>query len=202
MSLVLRYGEKGTDTCKAIYAFDATGDSAITGGWSNGGNPSTANATSATFTLTGLVSGLTKTINVYPTLPFAEPNVLTPTTLVAIQNTDLGLSADQNIPSDVWSGTYTVVVNVSGTVTTYSDTHYFYNSCSHDCCLQKLRLKMETCGCGSEAISAMEMKAVSIKLRIRGIKTAIKPNCNNIAGAIAMVKKLNSICKSENCNCF
>jgi len=194
--LVIKYGTTNSNTCKALNLSDLTGSynaSTNKGGYGTP-NQAVGDFNAATFTIEG--GGINATVNLYNTLPTASSSILFP-----ITNVDLGLAANEPIPSAIYLGTYEL--NETATDDKFTDSHYFFASCLAYCCLDTFISQLNgNCGCDDKQRQELVMKIMDISATIMAIEEAIAPSCNQIGRASELVEYLNNLCAScEGCGC-
>ncbi len=94
--------------------------------------------------------------------------------------------------------TYTVVVDIAGTYTTYTVTKYILVTCNIECCVARLFAKIATdsdCECDSLTIK----NALYADALLQGLLAS--KNCGNVTAINNLLTKLNKICTASTSDC-
>jgi hypothetical protein len=193
MALVNKFSQRQSPDLKSLYLFDKTGiydPVSNPGGWS-GSNPNTTDATSDTFIIEMVYPepGPAYTVNAYPVLPNTTNQAF------QVNNTDLGLSADDQIPDGQYKITRTTLTTTGSLSYTYTQRVFLIGQLQ--CCAdQALSEEEPGCGCDSEKLS----RASILQYTIFSLKKAFK--AMKFEKANEIMKYAQALCKNKNCkNC-
>ncbi len=193
--LVIKYGIVPANTCKAFNIVDLTGTYNASTNPSGYGTPNrdTGDFNEATFTVVGGL--INATVNVWNTLPTKNDEILFP-----ITNSDLGLDTDENIPSEIYLGTYTITSTVGDIP--FTDSHYWFADCMAQCCADAKMAKAikdapAGCLCDEKAMN----DALYLQGLIKAVHAALSDSCNELLKAQTLVDEINKICANCQCGC-
>lgn len=110
-----------------------------------------------------------------------------------LQNTSVGLDADEALTDGLWKFTFTSTTSGA----TYTKSYYHLVSCAATCCINKLMLQVSTTDCESCTSTVMD-KATQAYMFLKVAKVAATDN--EPALAQAMMDNANLICSAFNCN--
>lgn len=177
--------------CTNLYLYDITGAynaSTNTTGW---GSPNTtlAGATIATVSITLPEATSAVDFDVLATVN-AATIVDGEFTLDQLTMEDFD-STEEKFPDGVYTIVYTIDETYTQTITTFS-------TCQTDCCVEKMKTKFaeKLCGCDWDIYWKNYLEA---KAYLTGAK--YKYACGDTTNAIAMLKKVQKICATQNCCC-
>jgi len=182
-----------TDNCSKIKVYDTT--SAYSTANPGGYGASTIEATAVdSATISYTISGST------------TPTVVDVSTTVNDQTTVSGEFLIAEITIDPLDGEYSFLYSVLDGVTTKTYSTSIYNLCSVRCCVDKLWVKAANgneadcgCGCSDGKKTSYMSKAMSAEATYMAIVNGT--SCANTTTRDNLLKKLQRICKLENCNC-
>lgn len=185
-------------TCKWLEVTDSTGiynASTNPYGWDSAStnNPSTADVTTATFTIVD-PNGLTYTLtNTYP-IPSTSN-----TDIFVIYADDLGLSSTDKLLDGIYEITWTVSFTFNGNDETSSNTSFYLFTCQADCGVKNLYLDAIKSSCSS-CKTGKKQKANEAYRAILEAKMAAA--CDMPDKAKELLAKAQWIIKTQNClNC-
>lgn len=196
MALVLRFNICTEDNCKRFVFTETTGvyNATTNPTGYNAPNPLIASATSATLDVY-LPSNTTTTPDLTVDM-FAEsyPTVVD-TFEYTIYNSDLGFSAGTKMTDGFYKFVYTVVIDVSGTPTTFTQTVTKALSCNAACCVDGLfgEIPDFECDCAEAAIN----KALTAQAIYKAMVSA--GACGNKTKYTKLQSMLSRMCNNTNC---
>lgn len=132
------------------------------------------------------------TIDANPPLP----NVVG--TSFTINNTNLGLLANESIPDGEYEFSVSCVVNNGGILTNYTDRvrYVFYSGVF--CCKEKLKAKLDLKTAGCKPCRESMQDVMFMELGIDGI--IYNNGCGDTNAAVEILKTLKSMCEKEGCS--
>ncbi len=182
-----------TDNCSKIKVYDTTSaySTSNTGGYGTTNiKADTVDSASISYTVTG---------NLIPT-------VIDVSTTVQAQDTVVGEFLVAEITIDPLDGEYSFLYSIVDGVTTKTYSTSIYNLCSVRCCVDKLWVKAANgstsdcdCGCSDGKKTDYSTKAMTAEATYMAIVNGV--SCANTTTRDNLLKKLQRICKLENCNC-
>lgn len=182
-----------TDNCSKIKVYDTTSaySTANTGGYGATNILATAvDSASLSYTISGS----------------STPVVLDVSATVIAQTTVSGEFLLAEITISPLDGEYSFLYSVVDGVTTKTYSTSIYNLCSVRCCVDKLWVKAANnadndcnCGCSDGKKASYSSIAMTAEATYMAIVNGV--SCANTTTRDNLLKKLQRICKLENCNC-